>query len=166
MPFELSPAVRQRLDAATKRYPEPMAACLPALYIAQAEAGALSDDVVRAVADYLKLSHAHVFGVLSFYTMFHRREPGRCVLRVCSNVSCMLRGAAEILAAFGDRLGVKPGETTADGAFTLVEEECLAACAGAPAMVCGDRYFLDLRPEQVGGILAELREHPRPEALP
>ena len=100
-----------------------------------------------------------MFGVVTFYTMFHRDKHGRNELMVCTNVSCMLRGGYEILHHIEQKLGIKAGQTTPDGAFTLVEEECLAACANAPMMICGQDYFLDLTP-------AEGRHHPGRPAPP
>ena len=82
-------------------------------------------------------------------------------IRVCTNVSCMLRGAYDVLGAFERRLGIRAGASSPK--FTLVEEECIAACANAPAIVCGTRYFLDVKPGDVDDILAELRQRPRPE---
>src|SRR3954467_13511107 len=79
-------------------------------------------------------------------------------LMVCTNVSCMLRGAYGILSHIENRLGIKPGQTTPDGAFTLVEEECLAACANAPMMICGDQYFLDLNEKKLDTIIDDLRK--------
>ena len=98
-----------------------------------------------------------MFGVVTFYTMFHRDKHGRNELMVCTNISCMLRGGYEILHHIEEKLGIKPGQTTPDGAFTLVEEECLAACANAPMMICGQDYFLDLTPQKVDTILDDLR---------
>jgi NADH:ubiquinone oxidoreductase subunit E len=80
---------------------------------------------------------------------------------VCTNISCMLRGGYGILKHIEGRLGIKAGETTADGAFSIVEEECLAACANAPMMICGDDYFLDLTPEKVDAVLDGLRKRTR-----
>jgi NADH-quinone oxidoreductase E subunit len=157
------PEGKKKLDAIVSRYPNRMAACLPALHLAQAEFGHLSDPVVEAVASYLSLPVAHVHGVVTFYTMFHRHPVGKNVLMVCTNVSCMLRGAYDVLARCEQELGVKPGETTPDGDFTLVEEECLAACANAPMMICGTEYFLDVDAEKVPAIIAELRKNPRSE---
>jgi NADH:ubiquinone oxidoreductase subunit E len=165
MPLELSESVRHLLDAAIQRYPEPTAAVLPALYIAEQVFGELSDEVIGLVADHLALPRAHVFGVVTFYAMLHRRPTGRNVLRVCTNVACMLRGGAEILAELEGHLGIKAGETTADGEFTLIEEECLAACAGAPAVMCGDRYFLEVARGGAEAICAALRGAPHPEAV-
>ena len=84
--------------------------------------------------------------------MFHREKKGRNELMVCTNISCMLKGGYGILKHIEGRLGIKAGETTPDGAFSIVEEECLAACANAPMMICGDEYFLDLTPEKVDAV--------------
>jgi NADH-quinone oxidoreductase E subunit len=163
MPVQFSEAARKKLDAVVARYPTRMAATLPALHIAAAELGALTDEVQQAVADYLGLSVAHVYGVVTFYTMFHQKPVGKNVLMVCTNVSCMLRGAYDILGHLEQKLGVRPGQTTPDGMFTLVEEECLAACANAPIMICGTQYYLDLTPEKADRALEELRKNPRSE---
>ncbi|MFH0901405.1 MAG: NADH-quinone oxidoreductase subunit NuoE [Pseudomonadota bacterium] len=156
MPIEFNNTAKQKLDELIARYPNPQAACLPALHLAQQELGCLSPDALRAVAEYLKLPLVHVYGVATFYTMFHREKVGKNVLMVCTNISCMLRGADDILKYLEERLGIKPGETTADGAFTLIEEECLAACANGPAMICGTDYQLDLTREKVDRALDEL----------
>jgi NADH:ubiquinone oxidoreductase subunit E len=94
--------------------------------------------------------------------MFRRKPGGRNTLRVCTNISCMLRGAYDVLAGLEQRLGLKPGEANQD--FMLVEEECIAACANAPAIVCGTRYFLDVKVEELDGIIEDLRKKPRPES--
>jgi NADH:ubiquinone oxidoreductase subunit E len=90
--------------------------------------------------------------------------PGVNTLRVCTNISCMLRGGYEVLESLERRLGVKRGETTPDKSFTIVEEECIAACANAPAIVCGTQYFLDVQPSAVDEIIATLKQSPRPES--
>jgi NADH:ubiquinone oxidoreductase subunit E len=162
MAVEFSPETAKKIDDIASRYPWKQAACLPALHIAQKEFGHLHDDALRAVAAQLDIAYAHVYGVATFYTMLRRDAAAPNVLRVCTNISCMLRGADEVLATFETRLGVKRGESTEH--FTIIEEECLAACANAPAIVCGTRYFLDVLPEHVDQILSELRERPHPES--
>lgn len=160
MAIAFSPQAEQRVQDICRRYPNTQAACLPVLHLAQHEFGHLSDDVVGLVATRLSLPAAHVFGVATFYTMYHREPVGKRVLMMCTNVSCMLRGGYDTLAKLQERLGVQPGQTTADGEFTLIEEECLAACADAPAMICGERYFLNLTPDKVDAALAECRKLP------
>lgn len=160
MAREFSPQAEQKVEEICRRYPNTQAACLPVLHLAQDEFGFLSKDVLELVAQRLKLPSAHVFGVATFYTMYHRKPVGKHVLMMCTNVSCMLTGGEQTLHALEKRLGIKAGETTPDGEFTLIEEECLAACADAPAMVCGQRYFLRFTAEQVDAVLAECRKLP------
>ena len=162
MAAEFSPETAKKIDEIASRYPWKQAACLPALHIAQKEFGHLHDDALQAVANQLDLSLAHVYGVATFYTMLRREPAAPNVLRVCTNVSCMLRGAYDVLAKLQMELGIDKGQSTEH--FTLIEEECIAACANAPAIVCGTRYFLDVRPDQIKDILAELRERPHPES--
>jgi NADH-quinone oxidoreductase E subunit len=157
MSLEFSASARQRIDRLLTQYPTAQAALLPVLHLAQEEFGYLPDEALHLVADTLKVPPAHVFGVITFYTMFHREKPGRNELMVCTNASCMLRGGYEVLHHIEKRLGIKAGESTADGCFHLVEEECLAACANAPMMICGDTYYLDLTPQKVDAALDELR---------
>jgi NADH-quinone oxidoreductase E subunit len=160
---QFSPAAKKKLDAVLSRYPNRMAATLPALHIAQAELGPLTDPVIAAVAEYLEVAPAHVYGVVTFYTMFHRDKVGDNVLMVCTNVSCMLRGGYQILEHIEKKLHCERGATTPDGKFTIVEEECLAACANAPMMICGQKYYLDLTTEKVDKILNELAVNPQSE---
>ena len=157
MPLEFSSQSKQLIDRLLTQYPTKQAALLPVLHVAQDQFGYLPDEALELVAKTLELPAAHVFGVITFYTMFHREKHARNELMVCTNVSCMLRGAYDILHHIERRLGVKPGETTPDGAFTLVEEECLAACANAPMMICGNEYFLDLTEKKVDAIIDDLR---------
>src|SRR5215467_7555958 len=116
----------RRIAEVRTRYPTAQAALLPVLHIAQEELGHVEDSVAKLVADTLGLPYAHVHGVVTFYTMFHRHPVGARELMVCTNISCMLRGGYNILRHIEKRLGIKAGETTADGVFTLKEEECLA----------------------------------------
>jgi NADH-quinone oxidoreductase E subunit len=157
MPLEFSAQSKQRIERVVAQYPHKQAALLPVLHIAQDQFGHLPDEALELVARTLDLAPAHVYGVITFYTMFHREKHGRKELMVCTNISCMLRGAYDILHYLEKKLGIKPGETTSDGAFTLVEEECLAACANAPMMICGNEYFLDLTEKKVDAIIDDLR---------
>lgn len=161
MPLEFSAQSKQRIERTVAQYPQKQAALLPVLHIAQEEFGYLPDEVLELVAKTLELAPAHVYGVITFYTMFHREKHGRNELMVCTNVSCMLRGAYDILHYLEKKLGIKAGETTPDGAFTLIEEECLAACANAPMMICGNEYFLDLTEKKIDTIIDDLRKRPR-----
>lgn len=157
MPLALSPEAQKKVAEVRRHYPTSQAACLPVLHIAQDEFGYLSEEAIALVAETLSLPHAHVQGVATFYTMYHKKPVGRHVLMMCTNVSCMLTGGYETLRKLEATLGIKAGETTPDGEFTLIEEECLAACADGPAMICGQRYFLNLTEGKVDEALVECR---------
>lgn len=156
MPLEFSSQARQRIAAVRARYPEAQAACLPVLWIAQEEFGYVPDEVVPLVARELGLSEATVYGVVTFYTMYLRRKPGKHLIQLCTNVSCWATGAYDLLAHLETRLGIKRGETTTDGMFTLLEVECLAACGQAPMMLVDDTYHYDLTREKVDAIIGDL----------
>jgi NADH-quinone oxidoreductase E subunit len=162
MSLEFSEQAKAKIDALVARYPSRQAVLLAALHLAQKEFGHLSDEALQTVARTLDLPYAHVFGVATFYTMYRRQPAGKNVLRVCTNVACMLRGAYDVLEGLEKKTGLRVGQS--DEQFTLVEEECIAACANAPAIVCGTKYFLDVDVEQLDDILAYLREHPHPES--
>jgi NADH-quinone oxidoreductase E subunit len=158
MALEFSVQAKQQIDRLLTRYPTKQAALLPVLHVAQDEFGYLPDEALDLVAKTLELPPSHVYGVITFYTMFHRARTGTNHLMVCTNVSCQLKGGYDILNHIEKKLNIKTGETTPDGAFTLIEEECLAACANAPMMICGTDYFLDLTPAKVDVILDDLRK--------
>ncbi len=162
MSLEFSAEAQKKIAALCERYPSKQPVVLAALHLAQKEHGHLSDDALRLVARTLDLPYPHVYGVATFYTMFRRQPGGNTTIRVCTNISCMLRGAYDVLAAFEKQLGLQKGESNQD--FSLVEEECIAACANAPAVLCGTRYFLDVTPAQVAEIVAFLRANPHPES--
>ncbi len=162
MSLEFSAESKKKIAGLCERYPTKRPVILAALHLAQKEFGFLSDDALKLVARELDLPYAHVYGVATFYTMFRREQGGKTTIRVCTNISCMLRGGYDVLAAFERKLGLETGESNKD--FTLVEEECIAACANAPAVVCGTRYFLDVTPEQVDDIVKQLLQTPHPES--
>ncbi|MCA9679129.1 MAG: NAD(P)H-dependent oxidoreductase subunit E [Kofleriaceae bacterium] len=161
MSLEFSADSQRKIADLCERYPSKKPVVLAALHLAQKEFGHLSDDALRLVASTLELPYPHVYGVATFYTMFRREPGGAQTIRVCTNVSCMLRGGYDVLEAFEQVLGVERGGSNAK--FSLVEEECIAACANAPAVLCGTRYFLDVDPAQVKAIIAELDREPHPE---
>jgi len=156
----LTPEVRSEIDHWLSKYPpdQKRSAVIPALHAAQnANSGWLSQDLLDAVAEYLSLEPVSVYEVATFYSMFDLETVGRHKVNICTNISCMLRGADEIVAYTEKKLGIKLGETTADGRITLkIEEECLAACTGAPMMVVDGHYHTDLTPEKIDEILDEL----------
>lgn len=144
-----------------KRYPEgrEKSALLPILHIAQAEFGGwLSTETMDYVAGLLKLKPIEVYEVASFYTMYNLQPVGKCVLEVCHTGPCGIRGADDIIEYLENKLGIKAGETTADGMFTLKRVECLASCGTAPMMQVGNHYLENLSVEKMDGILEKLRE--------
>ncbi|MGH8378345.1 MAG: NADH-quinone oxidoreductase subunit NuoE [Gammaproteobacteria bacterium] len=157
----LSKHTRQAIDEAIRKYPEgrQRSAVFVALREAQHENnGYLSVELMDAVADYLKLEPIKVYEVATFYSMFETKPVGRHSISVCTNISCMLRGADEIVAHIEKKLGVKTGESTLDGRCYLKrEEECLAACAGAPMMMVDHKYHENLTSEKVDKILEGLK---------
>ncbi|MEO8841406.1 MAG: NAD(P)H-dependent oxidoreductase subunit E [Kofleriaceae bacterium] len=165
MSLEFSADATKKITALCERYQvsgSKMPVVLAALHLAQKDFGYLSDDALRLVARTLDLSYAHVFGVATFYTMFRREPGGVQTIRVCTNISCMLRGGYDVLAAFETKLGLKKGMSNKQ--FSLVEEECIAVCANAPCAVVGTKYLLDITPDQVGKIVDDLVADPHPES--
>jgi NADH-quinone oxidoreductase subunit E len=156
-----SPELAARFDKLVTIYPLKRSALVPMLLYAQDEIGYVSDAVVTEVAQRIGILELDVRNVLSYYSMLRTKPAGKYNVQVCTNISCMLRGAYDILAYLEKKLGIKPGQTTPDGEFTLIEEECLAACANAPMMICEKEYFLDLTEQKVDTIIDDLRRRPR-----
>ncbi len=157
----LSKNARQVIDEAVKKYPEgrQRSAIFDALREVQHEnKGYLTVELMDAVADYLKLEPIKVYEAATFYSMFETRPVGRHSISVCTNISCMLRGADDIVAYIEKKLGIKTGESTPDGRCYLKrEEECLAACAGGPMMMVDHKYYENLTPEMLDRILEGLK---------
>lgn len=145
----------ERVDRIVARYPRPLAAMLPVLWIVQEERGWISPQAMEWVAGRLGTSPAKVQAVVSFYSMFDDRPVGRYKLQVCRTLSCELMGARRIVDHLRERLGIEPGETTEDGMFTLQEVECLASCGTAPMMQCNLKFYEHLTPERVDALLDE-----------
>jgi NADH-quinone oxidoreductase subunit E len=122
----------------------------------QEEHGWISEEGMKQIAEVLGIPVHHIFGVVSFYTMFNQKPVGKYKIEVCTNVSCMLKNSDRILKHIEDRLQIKPGETTSEGKFTLVEAECLGSCGTAPMMQIGDRYYEDLDEAKLDKILSSL----------
>ena len=153
----LSAHVREEIDHWVAKFPEgrQRSAVIAALHAAQHEnKGFLTTPIMDAVAAYLDMPPIEVYEVATFYSMFETRPVGRHSISVCTNISCMLRGSQEIVEHIEGKLGVRTGESTADGKFYLKrEEECLAACCGAPMMMIDHRYYENLDVDKVDEIL-------------
>ena len=156
----LSDHVKEEIEHWKARFPEDRqrSAVIGALHAVQHENdGFLTAELMNAVADYLDLPTIHVYEVATFYSMFQTKPVGRHNVAICTNVSCMLRGADDIVEHVENKLGIKLGESTDDGRIYLKrEEECLAACCGAPMMMVDHIYHENLTPEKVDDVLDSL----------
>ncbi|MBW2731806.1 MAG: NAD(P)H-dependent oxidoreductase subunit E [Deltaproteobacteria bacterium] len=164
MALSFSKESEERITKLLPKYPDKMAACLPVLWIAQDEFGWVSDDAMRLVAERLDLSLAHVYGVATFYTMYNKKRVGHYHVQVCTNVACMLNDAYDVMGSFERELGIKRGQTTEDGLFTLCEVECLAACGGAVCVQVNKDYHEKVRAEDVGAFVKKLRAAVTPDS--
>jgi len=161
----LSDQAVSRIETLVSHYPpgKSKSAVVPALYVAQRDNGGwLSRDVMNEVAEVLELPESHVYGVASFYSMFYLKPVGKNVVQVCGTSPCRLRGAGEMIECLENKLGVKTGETTEDGEFTLMEVECLAACDKAPMAQINEDYYEHLDEAKVDEILEALRRGEKP----
>ncbi|OFZ02211.1 MAG: NADH-quinone oxidoreductase subunit E [Bacteroidetes bacterium RIFCSPLOWO2_12_FULL_31_6] len=142
------------------RYPEgkQKSALIPLLHLAQAEFdGWLSEQTMNYVASILKIQAVEVYEVASFYSMFNLKPVGKCTLEVCRTTPCWLNGAEDVVAHLEKKLGIKDGETTKDGMFTIKTVECLGSCGTAPMLQCGADYHENLTNEKVDALLSQLQ---------
>ena len=155
----MSPEAVGVLTEKRLRDPALQAQLLASLYAAQEKHGYLTDQALAEVADALGLTLGHVHDTASFYTLFHTKPVGRYVIQVCEGLSCYLTGGADRLVDhLSAKLGISPGETTADGRFALVTVQCLGSCGTAPALRVNDELYENLTPEAVEGIVDRLGE--------
>jgi NADH-quinone oxidoreductase E subunit len=158
-PFVYTPENRARFDQIVQRYPPDRrrSAVLPALYLAQQQQGYITANAIRHVAEMLGITRADVEDVVSFYTMFYRKPVGKYLVQVCRTLSCALNGAERVTAALTEKLGIGPGQTDADGTFTVIEVECLGACDRAPVVMVNDAWHECLKPEDAAALMDALR---------
>ncbi len=157
MSARLQNGLRAEIQELAARYPDSRSAVMPALQLAQERYGHLTADALREVAAALGTTPAWCRSIASFYDMFHLEPVGRHLIAVCTNASCGLAGAAGVLEAFESELGIRAGETTEDGAFTLESAECLGGCGRATVVSIDDRYRENVQPGDVSGIVEELK---------
>ena len=152
-----SPQLSERFDALVKKYPVKRSALVPMLLYAQDEVGYLSDAVIAEVAERLCVTELDVRNVASYYSMLRFKPVGKYNVQVCTNISCMLRGAYDLFEKFQDELGVGHKGITKDGLFSLEEVECIGACCWAPAIQVNYAFHDELTPDAVPEILARYR---------
>ena len=151
----ISEQTKQRMRNLASRYPVARSAVMPALYIAQQEEGFITQEALHAVAEAIGMTVDDVESVATFYTMYYQRPPGRKVIKVCTSISCYLRNCDALLEHLEQRLGIKRGDTTADGNYTLMTAECLASCGTAPVLQVNDEFVENVTPEMVDALIDE-----------
>lgn len=165
----LSEQTKQAILDLQTLYPEKRSALIPALHLAQTEVGYLPSDIQNEVAILFGIDLNEVHAVVTFYDMFFEKPVGKHLIHVCKNVSCMLRGSDELLEKLCDKLQVSCGETTADGEFTVIASECLAACDRAPMMLVDEKVVGPIQEGELDQILIEAKKgpgHPAPVEKP
>lgn len=153
-----SPQLAARFDALVEKYPVKRSALIPMMLYAQDEIGYLSDAAIAEIAERLSLTDLEVRNVASYYSMIRFKPAGKFNVQVCTNISCMLRGAYDVYERFQDELGIGHKGITKDGVFSLEEVECIGACCWAPAIQVNYDFHDELTPESVPGILAQYRK--------
>ena len=148
---------RAEFERLLTRYPDREAVILPSLHLVQKQYGWVPDEGIVYVAKLVGVSPARVQGVATFYTMYNRKPVGKYHVQICRNIACSVMGAEHLIDHVAKKLGVKPGQTTADGKFTLAKVECLGACGTAPVMMVNDDYYESLTPSKVDEILDSLK---------
>jgi NADH-quinone oxidoreductase subunit E len=151
-----SPEVEAEIDRHLAKYPVRRSAILPLMFIVQRERGYLDPPGVAYLAKRLAVRYTDIWEVATFYSMIQTSPVGKYHIQVCKTLSCKIRGAQKITTYCAEKLGIKPGETTADGRFTLSEVECLGSCGTAPMFQINFDYHEDLTPEKIDQILASL----------
>ena len=153
----LSAEARKKIEAIKTEYETNLSALIPALHVAQGDQGWLSGETQAEVATLLEITPQAVLEVVSFYTMFHQKPVGKFLLQVCRNLSCCLHGGHRLQRQIEERLGIRDGETTQDGCFTLVSVECLGSCGTAPVVMVNERYHENVTPQEMDRLLTELK---------
>lgn len=147
----------QNIEKLKSRYLKPDSVILEVLYLLQEKYGYITRESMKYAANLLGISEEHVLGVVTFYTMFNTKPVGKFHLQVCTNVSCMLKGAYDLLRKLESELKIKRGETSPDGLFTISEVECLGSCGTAPVIQINQDYYENLNEEKLLQLINELR---------
>jgi len=148
---------KAEIDSILSRYPVRRSALLPLLYLAQQEEGYVTEAAMKEIAAILRLTPSQVYETVTFYTMLNLKPVGKFHIQVCKSLMCALVGSDTVIGWLKTRLGIGPGQTTADGLFTLSTVECLAACGTGPMMQINDDYYERLSEDTLDRILADLK---------
>ncbi len=157
MEFKFTEENLKRIELAREKYPTALAAVMDTVYIAQEQNGYISNEVMEEIANVLGIDKVYVLSVVTFYTMYHTKPMGKYHVQVCTNVSCMLRGAYDIWDQVKGKLGIENMQVTPDGKFSLEEVECMGACGYAPMVAVNEDYFENLTKDKVEEILDSLK---------
>ena len=147
----------KEIEHIKSKYPNTESAIMPILWFSQNKFGYISDEVIIYLSDLLKISASKIEGIVSFYTMFHRKPVGKYHIQVCTNVSCMVRDGIKLFHYVSDKYKVKNMETTSDGLLSLEEVECMGACGGAPMIAINENYYENIDIPKLDAILSELK---------
>lgn len=153
--MNFSPELEQRFQKLVTQYPWKRSALIPLLLYAQDEVGYLTDEVISDIARRVELTELEVRNVISYYSLLRTKPAGKYVIQVCTNISCMLRGAEEVFDHCREKLGVDHKEVTRDGTFSLEEVECIGACSWAPAVQVNYDFHLNVSPQKMDEILEQ-----------
>ncbi len=156
MEFKFTEENLAKIEGILKKYPTKKAAVMAVLYVAQEQNGWISGEVMKEVALLLKITTEDVLGVVTFYTMYHQKPAGKYHLQVCTNVSCMLRGAYKLYDHIKEKLNIDNGGITGDSVFSLEEVECMGSCGTAPMIAVNEDYYESLNLEKVDQIIGSL----------
>jgi len=160
--MQYSPELEQRFHKLVTQYPWKRSALIPLLLYAQDEVGYLSDEVISDIARRVDLTELEVRNVISYYSLLRTKPAGNYVVQVCTNISCMLRGAEEVFEHCKQKLGVDHKEVTRDGTFSVEEVECIGACSWAPAVQVNYDFHLEVTPEKMDRILESYEKKTQP----
>jgi len=153
--FAFSAIEHEQIETAMHHYPEPRAAIIDALKIVQNQRRWVPDGAVYAIADILSVTAADVEGVATFYNRIYRQPVGRHVIAVCDSIGCFLMGFDQLYGALQQKLGIKPGQTTEDGRFTLLPVVCLGACDQAPVLMVNDATHFNVTADNIDQVLEQ-----------
>lgn len=152
----LTSVTREKIEKLIACYPKKEAALLRVLHIVQQDQGYLSSEAIDSVAELMGIPAIKVYEVVTFYTLYNKKPVGKYMIQVCTNLSCSLMGANNLVRYLQDRLGIQVGETTPDNKFTLVTVQCLGSCGTAPMMQINDQYYENLDEAKIEQVLASL----------
>jgi NADH-quinone oxidoreductase subunit E len=152
----ISEQAKARMRALAARYPSGRSAILPSLYIAQQEEGYITQAGLQAVAEAIGLTIDDVESVSTFYTMYYQQQPGKKVIKVCTSISCYLRNCDALVEHLEKRLGIKRGETSPDGNYTLMTVECLASCGTAPVLQVNEEFVENVSLKMADALIDQL----------